>query len=300
MGSKVGKVILPLVAIGGLAAMTGGFGLLGGGATAGAGATTAALGGTAATTAAGQAAQALALSGPLAGAPGTGIAAGGLSTAQASLGAATAAVESTIPWWQTAWTWVKGNKDIIGLGMSGLSAIGTMGAASQQAAFQENAIKLQEAQDSLALAEKERDNKSVCAGPGQPEQPAAAGSTPRGVRLAGRRRCEGSAERTVPVRPATRSGVLCVPPSPGQWIIPGPVPVPVAVRSRAGRWCNASTAARRRVPSYHKPRFAGRSGQPVTLYPVGCGARRRYGTDRRAWRYGAGSDQPAQWKKKRR
>ena len=173
MGSKVGKVILPLVAIGGLAAMTGGFGLLGGGAAAGAGAGAGAAGaagavgaGTAATgLGAGVAASTVPVGAmstvPAAGFPMSTTAAlqAGSSALPGLSTAATAGQAAATPWWQTAWTWVKGNNDIIGLGMSGLSAIGTMGAASQQAAFQENAIKLQEAQDSLALAEKERDSQ---------------------------------------------------------------------------------------------------------------------------------------------
>ena len=114
MGSKVGKDILPLVAIGATALITGpaGMGLWGTEAT----------------------------------------------VATVPVGAAAEQAAAT-PWWQSAWTWVKDSKNIIGLGMSGLSAIGTMGVASQQAAFRENAIKLQEARDSLALAEKERDSQ---------------------------------------------------------------------------------------------------------------------------------------------
>lgn len=120
MGNKMEKTILPLIAIGGLAAFTGGFGLLGGGAAAGSSAAGASAAGTAAGASAGTAAGASAAS------------AGG---------------------------WFTANQHLIGLGLSGASTAATLGISSQQADLQNSALRLQEAQDSLMLAEKERDSQ---------------------------------------------------------------------------------------------------------------------------------------------
>ena len=168
MGGKVGKAILPLIAIGTVGYLTGGFGLLGSGA-AGAGATAGAT--TAATTGASVGSAVAASSVPVgamstlssAGLPMSTTAALQASSAAAlpgiGAGAASGASAAATPWWQSAWTWAGKNKEILGLGMSGISSVVSGVGAHNQAVAQENMLKLQAAEDSLALAERERDSQ---------------------------------------------------------------------------------------------------------------------------------------------
>lgn len=144
---------------------TGGFGLLGAeGAGAGAAAAEGAAAATSATSvgatvAANAAPAAVAAEGM------AGLSAGEaalLSQAQAAAAApiTTAATEAAAtPWYQSAWTWAKANKDVIGIGVSGMGAV--MGGVSShnQAVAQENALKLQSASDALDLATRERDSQ---------------------------------------------------------------------------------------------------------------------------------------------
>lgn len=99
MGSAVGKVVLPLVALGGLGAMTGGFGLLG--AAAGASA---------------------------AGAAGT-----------AGLGG-----------------WLATHKTLVG---ASLGALGSFGLARQGLVYDDQALRIEESQAALTLAQQERDSQ---------------------------------------------------------------------------------------------------------------------------------------------
>lgn len=49
------------------------------------------------------------------------------------------------------WSWVKSNKDMIGLGMSGVSAANSAATGHQQAQYQEGMLKVQQAQDALDM-----------------------------------------------------------------------------------------------------------------------------------------------------
>lgn len=170
MGSKVGKILLPLVAIGTIGALTGGFGLLG--APAAAAGEVAAT--TAATTAAtvGESVGSAIIPGTMSAmssaglpmslmAPASTASAGEaafLASAQAAAAAPVAAAQ-TAPWYSSAFSFFKTNKDIIGLGFSGMSALSQGASAKSQALAQENMLKLQASEDALALAQRERDSQ---------------------------------------------------------------------------------------------------------------------------------------------
>ncbi|MBF0246812.1 MAG: hypothetical protein HQL36_01870 [Alphaproteobacteria bacterium] len=166
MGSKVGKFILPLVAIGGAAALTGGFGLLGGSAAAGAGTTAAT---TAASVGSSVGSTLAASSAPVSVLSSAGFPMSTTAALQASSGAATAGIgagaasgaasAAATPWWESAWTWLGEHKAGVGLGMSGVSSVFQGINARNQAIAQDNMLKLQASEDALAFAEKERDSQ---------------------------------------------------------------------------------------------------------------------------------------------
>jgi len=174
MGSKAAKVILPLVAIAGVGIATGGFGLMGGTAAAGAGAGAGAAGagaaaGTGAATAATGMGAGLAASAVPVGAMSTLSSAGFPMTTTAALQAGTTAATAAPAASGGFFSSLIGPegifayKDAAMLGLTGagqvMSGMANAGAMAYQAGIQENAMKLQAAEDAVNLAEAEKDSQ---------------------------------------------------------------------------------------------------------------------------------------------